>query len=181
MHTRMNYTWLNLYTRKRIHGPVRDMWRDHDAPQSRGVRALCAGGALRGELRGGGGAARERVTADRGQFAAEGRGDTREVKPRRALQDLRPVEVGACRKGERRARAVVDDLRRTLRRALLDEVDAEARPARGRLDKAGYVSVAERLAPGPMAARSCRMRFIAARAPCRCPPPAPRPPRRRRG
>ena len=71
----------------------------------------------------------ERVQADRGQIAAQRRGDAREVEPTHALQDLRPVEVAAPREGDGRSRAVVDDLRRTLRRALLDEVDAEARPA----------------------------------------------------
>ena len=71
----------------------------------------------------------ERVKADRRKFPAKGGRDAGEVEPLRALQDLLPVEVAALRKRDGGARAVIDNLGRTLRRALLDEVESEARSA----------------------------------------------------
>ena len=63
--------------------------------------------------------------ADLSNVVTERGGNAGEVEPVHAFEDLIPVEIGKLGLRDRGTCAVVDDLRRTLARALLQEVNAD--------------------------------------------------------
>ena len=67
-----------------------------------------------------------RLEADRCNLVVQRRRDACEVEPFRSVKDFLPVEIILGCSCDRRARAVIDDLGRTLGSAFLQEIDADS-------------------------------------------------------